>query len=312
MYRDIRMDIKKGEGKVWIVTANSIHELDALMESRPDAVILAWPELSLRQNVIFGRSEMAAVIKKLHARGIAVYINALKMAMEQDLPAVEELMQFCAEHTVDGIYIADEGYIPAARRYHLTDRLIYQPETLIVNAMDARFYTDLGLMAVCLAHELSLSQVKAIAAEANQLEVLVQGQYSWMYSRRPLIENYLQEIHREYHPEAAFELRENTRSDFMPIEQGEYGTVVYAASPIESLEVIQELKNCGISRFRIDTYLEDEMYGVRQLELYRKALDCEDPADFAQKAREQGRTAGTSATWSMHTALRKENKNEEN
>lgn len=291
-----------------IVTANSPDELEQLIQEQPEAVILAWPGLSLRQNVFLTPDEMAAVIQRLHDQGIRVYLNALKMVMEEDLPAARELIRFCEQQGVDGLYVADEGYFPLAQAHQMMDRLIYQPETLIVNAMDVQFYRDLGLQAVSLAHELSKDQVLQIAQEADGLEVLVQGRYSWMYSYRPLLENYLKEIGGPALKSGPgiYTLQEANRQDRMPVEQTGQGVMVYSSAPIQSLQVMPELKQAGIDRFRIDTYLEDPSYGVRQLRLYRQALEAQDPAVWWKETASHPDVTGSDAPWHTQTALRKE------
>lgn len=291
---------------MFIVTANSPEELDVLAFHQPDGIILALPDCSLRQKSFLNAEQLPEVVTKLHEKEIQVYLNALNMVMEEDLSKAEQLVALAAETGVDGMYVADECYIPLAQKYHILDRLIYQPETLIVNAHDARFYTDLGLQAVSLAHELSLEQICQIAAEADHLEVLIQGPYSWMYSRRPLISNYLREIgalpEGGLPQKAAWTIAEASRMEPMPVEEGTFGTVVYSAADMDSRRVIADLNQAGIERFRIDSLFHAEkdpgwssaqLQDYRDLQSGRKSLDSKD-------------LQGSDATYFSKTSLRKE------
>ena len=292
---------------MFIVTVNSFDELKSLEQAQADGIILPVPHFSIRQNAFLDLDSLKEVTLRLKNQNIKVYFNLLKMLTQSDLEQAEKLLIMAKELDVDGLYIADEGWLEMAGQLNLIDRLIYQPETLIVNGMDADFYADLGLQAVSLAHELSIDEIEAIAADSHaSLEVLIQGRYSWMYSRRKLITNYFDaiDLQEPVIDNKAYDLQEATREGVMKIVENEAGTHVFADEPIASFSVMERLKKAGIQRFRIDTMFEDAEKGAACLHLYRQALNGRLPEDTEQY--------GSDALYFSQTIKKKEKTNGQN
>ncbi|MCF0258933.1 MAG: U32 family peptidase [Erysipelotrichaceae bacterium] len=267
---------------MFIVSANSFRELEILEQERADGIILPAGGFSLRQFPFLDGPDLEEVISRLKKKEIKVYLNVLRMLSEQDLEAASEFLRKAAALGTDGFYAADEGWIQLALEQGLEGKMIYQPETLIVNAMDADFYGDLGLQAVSLAHELSIEEIEAIARNSHApLEILVQGRYSWMYSRRPLVSNYLKAVKKGEQAQSgkAYDLQEATREKVMKIMETESGTHVLADEPVQSFSVLRRLADAGIERFRIDSLLEEPEHSSVQLNLYRNALQGQMPRE---------------------------------
>lgn len=286
---------------MFLVNANSQADLENLIAEKADSIILAPQTFSARQNSFLDNEQLADTVSRLHRHKIHAGINLLKMLEEQELEQTWEMMSFLKEIDADEIYIADEGWIVPAEKYGMKDRLIYQPETLMVNGYDSSFYRNLGFKSVSMAHELTLDELKECAKVCPDIEVLIQGRYSWMSSRRKLISNYLAEIDQKISPENSpeyFLIKEQKRTGRMPVVENENGTVVFSDEPICSYDEIEILRQSGIDRFRIDTIFEDENYGADQLRLYRQILNHEDVSDDQKK--------GTDQLYSMKTVLRKD------
>ncbi len=267
-----------------IAVVNHPDQAERFAQSGADAMLISVEGLSVRQEPQLDFEELRKVIHSLQEKGVKVYLNVLKILHSTDLPAAELLMDLAIEEKVDGLYLADEGWIVLAKEAGYPGELIYQPETLVTNGLDAQFYIDQGLSAVSLAHELSLAEIEACARDCHDLEVLVYGYYSWMSSRRPLVSNYLREIELEEKvpevssPDHSFFLREAQRDAWMRVEERDYGTTIWSAAPISSFEQMPALLKAGIHRFRVDTsYLEPEE-AARIITLFQKLEQGADPA----------------------------------
>lgn len=281
------------------VAAHSLPELEYLIESKPDCILAAIPHFSIRQNVFLKTEDLPGLKKKLSQKGIRLAVNCLKMLEETDLDSAQALMDVFREADVDEIYIADEGWIELAEQAGMKERLVYQPETLIVNGLDAAFYIQQGLKAVSMAHELTLDELISCAEDCQQMEVLVHGRYSWMYSRRPLVSNYLKVLNKETAQGGKMWLiQEKTREGRMPVLETENGTSVFSDETLCSYDQIRLLQENGISRFRIDCMTEDPQESSRQLQLYRELLNGNTIPEDLKK--------GSDALYSMKTYTRKE------
>lgn len=259
---------------MFIVTAQSKEELEILKQAKPDVILLADPQFSFRQNAFFTRDELIDEIGDLHRMGILAGINLQKMIEEQETEEAVQALEAYQKAGADEYYIADEGWMQAAKTAGGLEKMVYQPETLVVNGEDACFYTDQGMKAVSLAHELSLDEIRGIAGKCPKCEVLVQGHYAWMSSARKLVTNYLRAIRSplENKKGKVWLLREATREGLMRVMEDENGTTVFSDEPVSSIRQICDLKDAGIERFRIDTLFEEPACGAKQLQAYRDTL----------------------------------------
>lgn len=204
--------------------------------------------------------------------GLKLFVNAEKLLMQPDLPVFEHVLEVLRD-TADGIYVSDEGFLYGAKKMGLLDKCIYQPDTLIANHMEIRFYLDLGLQAVSLAHELSFREIESLMQaltpeERAKVELLAHGYHSILYSRRPLLENYFAQVNRTY-PGGRLDLIEETRKERMPVLQDEAGTHIFSAQPVDSSAWMERLEKSGLERFRFGGFgLSDEEL-LQVLEAYQ-------------------------------------------
>ncbi|MCF0106867.1 MAG: U32 family peptidase, partial [Holdemanella sp.] len=201
-----------------------------------------------------------------------LYINFLRLIPEQKIEEVSSILKICKELDIDGIYFSDEGVLYKAMEIGYEDHLIYQPETLVANSMDVDFYLNQNLLSVSLCHELSLEELLTIASNYSNVEVLVHGYFSILYSRRPLVTNYLHVLKKDSPLPCRFDIIEQTRKGRMPIVQDESGTHVFSEVPIGSYDEIAALKESGIKRFRIDSIFFDDEYTVKVMNGYRNGI----------------------------------------
>ncbi len=227
-----------------ISTIQNIGSIPMMKENGIDAVIVSFENVSLRSQHMQPASMLGQWKEQCAAHGMKLYINMLKLFMEEEMPLLDQFMETLRRIEPDGIYYADEGVYESAEKYGLCGKLIYQPETLVTSTPDVRFYFDLGVQSVSLAHELSLDEILHIAKSEPAIEVLIHGYFSILYSRRPLVTNYLHHIGKEKEKDA-FSIVEQTRKEPMPIIEDETGTHVFSSVPINSYAQIRHLYEAG-------------------------------------------------------------------
>lgn len=274
---------------LFITTVHSFEALDSLKQAGADGVIVGIEDLSIRSSKTITLSELHVWKEACDHCGLELYVNALKLMMEEDLAKASELLRLCRDLNVAGIYIADEGWIYLAQQISYQDHLIYQPETLITNHQDVQFYLDQGCKAVSLAHELSLEEIERIS-KVPGIEVLIHGHYSILYSRRPLVTNYCKAIGKKELHLKNLSIIESTRSDRMPIVEDTTGTHIFSAQPIQSLNQLEQMKQMGIQRFRIDSIFYDDNWTLGVLHAYQN----------------NGKLDGSDAWYSQKSILKKE------
>lgn len=283
-----------------ISTIQNIGSIPMMKENGIDAVIVSFENVSLRSQHMQPVSMLGQWKEQCAAHGMKLYINMLKLFMEEEMPLLDQFMETLRRIEPDGIYYADEGVYEAAEKYGLCGKLVYQPETLVTSTPDVRFYFDLGVQSVSLAHELSLDEILCIAKSEPAIEVLIHGYFSILYSRRPLVTNYLHHIGKEKEKNA-FSIVEQTRKEPMSIIEDETGTHVFSAVPINSYAQIRRLYEAGIRRFRIDNLFLDDEEAAALAKTYKGILDQKIDGSSIKEE-------NSSARWySQQTVKRKEN-----
>ncbi len=259
---------------MFITTIHSFDSLENLKNAGADAIVIGIEKYSIRSSICVQENELSLWKEKCNRLGLKLYINLLRMVMDEDLVSIRHLLTIFKKLNIDGIYYADEGIFFEAKEIGMEDKLIYQPETLVTSSNDVNFYLNLGIQSVSLAHELSLEEILSIAKVNNNVEILVHGYFSILYSRRPLITNYLSAIQKnDVDSSLRYDLIEQTRNERMPILEDESGTHIFSEYPIQSLNQIQDMVDLGISRFRIDSIFFDDAWACEILELYNLALN---------------------------------------
>lgn len=258
---------------MFIVTVHSIDNIPKLKESGADALVIGLENCSIRHQNVVSFDELPKWKEACLKQGLLLYINFLKFFSEPEMEMMSHALKICKETGVDGIYYSDEGVLYEAKQLGMEDLLIYQPETLVTSAPDVQFYLDQGIQAVSLAHELSIDEIESIATVSTNIEVLIHGYFSILYSRRPLITNYFNAIGKSVSIEGkTFELIEQTREGRMPIIQDAAGTHIFSEDMIESFDFIKQLSKAGIKRFRIDSVFRDDDWTCEVLKAYSNCL----------------------------------------
>ena len=269
-----------------ITTIHSIESIPMLAQAGADAIVVSIPYFSIRNSNIVELEELASWKQACVENNVLLYVNFLRFCMESDVENMKKALATLKEVGVDGIYYADEGVYFEAQQFGMEHILIYQPETLVTSHYDVDFYLSQGVQSVSLAHELSLEEIWSIAKHTPNIEVLIHGYFSIMYSRRPLISNYLEVVDNmaAFAMNHRYDLIEQTRSERLPIVQDESGTHVFAASPIQSFSEIQVLKQFGITRYRIDAIFSDDATTASLIQNYKLALEQKPYAICDEKA----------------------------
>lgn len=253
-------------------------ELPLILKAKPEGVILPIPFFSVRKMNAFSFEEVSEIIPVLKQMGIKAYVPFNRFFVESELETLKEGLKKLKELQVDYIYFTDEGVLQCAKELKMEQYLIYQPDTLITNALDAQYYLNEGIARVCLSREITLDEIKQIASKVEhkeQLEVMIHGRMPMMHSKRELLTSYMTFLKRQDEVKNKFtlSLREETREDRMPIIEDEHGTHVYSGFTLASFEEIKQLDEAGIQYGRMETMFHDAKYEIETLQLYRDVLN---------------------------------------
>lgn len=259
-----------------ITTPYIIKDIKPLKEAGADGVVIGTPFFSARAAAIFSFDELKLLRKETKQLNLLMFVLVNRMFTEEELDRLTDYLKYLKELQVDGIYFCDEGVLQIAESLHMADRLIYQPDTLLTNSCDVKFYLDEGLKMVTLAKEITLAEMCAIAkhADGSRIEVIIHGRENMMHSKRRLLSSYMEHIHAAdtVFGKRTLYLREETRDDHFPILEDELGTHVFTGFTLAAFAEIKTLADAGIAYFRIDGIFHDLAYVCEALRLYRAVL----------------------------------------
>ena len=272
-----------------LAPAGSVETFRAALDGGADAVYVGAPGFNARNLARDLRlEEIGAMIR--HCRGLSkkLYVAANSLVLERELPALIENLALLQELQPDGLIVQDLGLIHLARRYF--PRLKLHGSTLMLahNADAVRFLGDLGCKRVVLARELTLKEIRLIAAQRGEIEieVFIHGAMCFSYSGLCLFSSYLggksglrgrcvQPCRRAYTVSSS-KGRGGRGGSGGHTREGKADPVRYlfSMSDLNGLEVLPELIEAGVSSLKIEGRLRSAHYVHNIVKAYRLMLDA--------------------------------------
>jgi len=252
-----------------------------------DAVYIGGKNFSLRSFADnFTGEELSSAVRTAKTAGKKVYVTVNIFAKNADFSALSEYLRFLEQIGVDGVIISDPGVIYLAKKVapNLCIHLSTQANT--TNKYSVKFWSEQGVSRVVLARELSLKEISEIHdfVPETELEAFVHGAMCISYSGRCLLSDYLdgRSSNRGACVQSCrwkYELRAlnatNGRSEWLPIEQDERGTFIFNSKDLNMLTALNELKNAGVSSFKIEGRMKSGYYLATVINAYKRVLNGE-------------------------------------
>lgn len=259
-----------------IVTPFAFEDLEKVKKVNATSVIVGTPFFSVRAVHEFPQAELKNIKEECDRLGLQMYVLVNRFFVEEELPQLREFLTYLKELDVDGIYYGDEGVLYEAECLGIKHKLIYNPDTLITNHMDAQYYLDEGIKMVTISKDITLDETVSIASHLDhECEVIIHGRLNMMHSKRNLLSSYMSFVNKNEKVRNNYDLylMEENRDEHMPIVEDETGTHVYTGFTLASFEEIKKLKEAGVRHFRIDGIFHNIDYVVEAVQLYRDILD---------------------------------------
>ncbi|QDU91696.1 putative protease YhbU precursor [Pirellulimonas nuda] len=218
--------------------------------------------------------ELPEVMDHLHLRGLRGYVTVNTLAFTDELPRLESHLRAIAEAGVDAALVQDLGVARLARVVCPTLALHASTQMTMTCAEMIAVAAQLGIERVVLARELSLKEIRKIAAETTvELETFVHGALCVAYSGQCLTSESLggRSANRGECAQAcrlAYELE----CDGQPVELGD---VKYLLSPqdLAAYELLPDLIDAGVASLKIEGRLKTPEYVANVCRHYRAAID---------------------------------------
>lgn len=241
-----------------------------------DAFIVGEKDKALRLPHYFSLEEIIDIIDICKNRKQKVYLAINKIIHEGELEKFSQYLDLIKDLTIDGIIFGDLAIYQLAKKYYIVDKLIYQPETYITNYKSAEFFAQKGIKRVVLAKEITLEDICIIASnKTTEIEILGHGALNMFHSMRYLVSNYfrfLKDDNPEKFRNEQLYIIEEKREDKYPIVEDDYGTHVFSANDLCTVNHLDTLIENNVDSIRIDGILksDDELLSI--VIIYRQAI----------------------------------------
>lgn len=233
------------------VTLSNIEYLKDFTQLNIKAIIVGMNQFSDRFNRYFSYFELDEIIKQAKALSIDVYVSVNAMIQEDELELLEKHLLMLKQKDIKGIYFNDFAVYNIAYENDMLSKLIYIPDTLITNSLDALFLLKQGIKSVVAAKELTLDEIVKMAKKLKNMELIIHGRINLSYSKRFFLRNYFKHIgkNKEVIDNHTLRIKEETRDTMMPIIETKYGTSIYSDMSLCSyneFEILKRYLSAGI------------------------------------------------------------------
>lgn len=275
-----------------LAPAGSLQKLKYAIQYGADAVYIGGEAFSLRVAAKnFSTDEIKDGIAYAHERGKKVYITANIIPHNDDLKEFPAFVKEVSDMGADAIIVSDLGTFSIVREVAPNLDIHISTQANNTNYMSAKMWYSLGAKRVVLARDLSFNEIEEIRDNIlpeNEIECFVHGAMCVSYSGRCLLSNYL--THRDANKGACshpcrwkyYLMEEKRPGEYMPVFENDRGTFLYNSKDLCMVQHIPDLIKAGITSFKIEGRVKNELYVATVVGAYRRAIDSyyADPDNF--------------------------------
>lgn len=266
-----------------LAPAGSLAKLKYAVMYGADAVYIGGEAFSLRVAAKnFTLDEIKEGIEFAHSRGAKVYITANIIPHNSDLEKFPQFVKEVSEIGADAIIVSDPGTFSIVRETASQLDVHISTQANNTNYASANFWYNQGAKRVILARDLSFKEIGEIRKKTNpnlEIECFVHGAMCVSYSGRCLLSNYL--THRDSNKGACshpcrwkyYLMEEKRPGEYMPVFENERGTFIFNSKDLCMIEYIPQLIDAGITSFKIEGRVKNELYVATVIKAYRMAID---------------------------------------
>lgn len=252
-----------------------------------DAVYMGAPRFGARRNAANSLADVGLMVQYAHRYQSRVYVTLNTVLLDRELDEAVDLLRRLHELGVNGAIIQDMGLLEADLP---PIPLIASTQTHAHCLERVQFLEDAGFSRVILARELSTSEIAHIRANTKiELEAFVHGALCVCYSGQCYLSHAVggRSANRG-------ECAQPCRKRFSLVDgQGKIHANAHLLSmkDLNRIHVLGDLLDAGVTSFKIEGRLKDNVYVANTVAAYRRALDdclrnrgepgCRDRISFA-------------------------------
>lgn len=270
--------------------AGDIEKLETAFAYGADAVYVGLKDFSLRARAgNLGHEDIPRMKAAREACGGKIY-GALNIFFHQnDIEQLESQLNSLADYPLDGFIVSDLGAAALLKKAYPERALHLSTQANCLNSHTVRVCRDLGFSRIILGREASIDDIRRIkdAVPEMELEAFVHGAMCMAYSGRCFLSAHLTgrsanrgDCAHTCRWDYSLALEEKERPGvYFPVAEDENGLSVLSSRDLCMIDHLAQLKDAGITSFKIEGRMKSLLYVATVTRAYRKALDAlTDPA----------------------------------
>jgi U32 family peptidase len=213
--------------KTFLHTEN-LNVLKRLKDKEWDCIITE-PRFSYRHPYIQTEKQFKDFYQNAMDLGYHPYIQINGYIEESELLECEAWIKTLIQLNPKGFYFNDYCIYNQLKQNNYSGEIIYSPETILTNAIDIEAILEL-VDRVVLSKELTLDEITQLMRQfPDKIEALGLGYGLMSFSKRPLVRNYLDEIHASIDVlnQTNLVIKEYKRDQLFPILEENQGTSIF-------------------------------------------------------------------------------------
>jgi len=265
-----------------LAPAGTPEKLEMAIHYGADAVYLAGRDFSLRNfSANFSTQELLDARRLTREKGVRMYVAVNIYSRNSEQAAIADYLDFLATVHPDALIVADPAIFIQARRRLPAVPLHVSTQANTTNTAAARFWRDLGAARVNAARELTLEEVREMAAGSGiEVEAFVHGAMCMAYSGRCLLSGYMADRQSNrgmccqpcrFH----YAVMEETRpGQYFPIAEDSRGAYLFNSRDLCMIAHLPEMITAGIRSLKIEGRMKSIHYLDAVVKVYREAIDA--------------------------------------
>lgn len=275
-----------------LAPVGGMEQLNAALRFGANAVYGGMQRYGLRAFAgNFDPEALHKAAERAHACGARFYVTLNVLPKDGELDGFVSAAQEALNAGVDGAIVSDLGACLALRQRVPGLPIHISTQANVMNSLTARHLQEAaGASRIVLSRELSLKDVARMRRQLPptlELEAFVHGAMCVAYSGRCLLSAAL--TGRSGNQGACAQpcrwryalMEEKRPGEYMPLCEDERGTYLYSAYDLCMLPYLPELRQAGVTSFKIEGRMKTAYYVASVVSVYRRALDLLETAGEA-------------------------------
>lgn len=267
--------------KLWINPVGYKHAQQLIKDKRVDYVIVGLKnKLSARNTCLLSLDDMS------HISCPKLVVSLNNLYVDDQIPLLEKTLRKLKALKIKTIIFTDFAIKQICDEIKYKPNFVYNSETLTTNYDQLPFFKKHKINEMVLARELHWNEINEFGKHKSgvKLQVQAEGFGLMMHSKWTLLTNFKKQFNLKQNlRNKMFYLKEETRSLPNIIIEDETGTHMFTGYNVSIMEYLDKMVNAKIDSINFLSYLHDEKWLNKTIQIYSDALKAIKNKTFVRK-----------------------------